>query len=60
MYFNVDEETFILLSKKGELTMKVNVQQVVFNVLNALKYPKEEFVNCSLISSWEKMWFTRV
>ena len=33
--------------------MRVNGQQVVFNVLNALKYPEEEVADCSMISSWE-------
>lgn len=31
------------------------MQQVVFNILNALQYPKEEVVDCSLISSCENV-----
>ena len=33
--------------------MRVNGQQVVFNVLNALQYPEEDVADCSMISSWE-------
>lgn len=64
MDFSVDEDTSILLGRsflatgrnlidieKGELTMRVNGKQMVFNILNALKYPKEDIVDCSLISS---------
>lgn len=60
MDFNTDEDTLILLGRpllttgrtlinveKGELTMRVNGKQVVFNLLNALKYPDEEVVDCS-------------
>lgn len=66
MDFSADEETLILLGrpflatwrtlidvKYGEPTMRVNMQQVVCNVLNSLKYPKYEIVDCSLISSWD-------
>lgn len=68
MDFDADEETPILLGRpflatgrtlidveKGELTMRVNGKQVVFNVLKALQYPEEEMANCSMISSWEGM-----
>lgn len=68
MDFNDDEETLILLGRpflamgrtlrdveRGELTMRVNGQQVVFNLLSALNYPEEDYVDCSLISSWETM-----
>lgn len=57
MDFNVNEDTPILLGipflatgrtlidvERGELTMRVNGQQVVFNALNALKYPKEDWL----------------
>ncbi|XP_050878278.1 uncharacterized protein LOC127082091 [Lathyrus oleraceus] len=66
MDFNVDEETLILLGRsflatggtlidveRGELTVRVNGHQVVFNILNALQYPEEDVVECSMISSWE-------
>ena len=66
MDFDADENTPIILGRpflatgrtlidveKGELTMRVNGQQVVFNVLNALQYPDEDVADCSLISSWE-------
>lgn len=62
--FSVDKDTHILLRRpflatiiilinveSGELTMRVNGQQVVFNVLNALKYPEEDIIECSLIPS---------
>ncbi|XP_058746297.1 uncharacterized protein LOC131619190 [Vicia villosa] len=52
MDFDADEDILILLGRpflamgmtlidveKGEITMRVNGQQVVFNVLNALQYP---------------------
>ncbi|KAI3678307.1 hypothetical protein L6452_37594 [Arctium lappa] len=40
--------------QKGELTMRVQEQQVTFNVLNSLRYPeeKEECSTLSLIESW--------
>lgn len=63
MDFNADEETPFLSGKpflatvitlidveRGELTMKVNGHQVVFNVLNALQY-HDEIVGYSLILS---------
>ncbi|MCI02722.1 hypothetical protein A2U01_0023756, partial [Trifolium medium] len=55
MDFTADEDTPILLGssflatgrtiidvEKGELTMRVNTQEVTFNVLKAMKYPHEE------------------
>lgn len=64
MDFKADEETSILLGRpflttwrtligveNEELTMRMNGHQVVFNVLNALQYPKEEATDCSMISS---------
>lgn len=58
MDFNVDEETLILLGRPflatgGTLIDRVNGHQVVFNILNALQYPEEDVVECSMISSWE-------
>lgn len=66
MDFNANKETPILLGRhflstgrtlydmeKGELAMRVNGQQVIFNVLHALQYPYEEVVDCSMIISWE-------
>ncbi|KAI5431178.1 hypothetical protein KIW84_035367 [Lathyrus oleraceus] len=41
--------------EKGELAMRVNSQQVVFNVLNALKHIDEEVAECLMISSWESI-----
>lgn len=35
--------------------MRVRRKQVVINILNALKYPKEYIVDCSLISSWDSL-----
>lgn len=68
MDFNDDEETPILLGipflangitlidvGRGQLTMRVNGQDVVFNVFNALKYSEEEVVDCSMISCWENI-----
>lgn len=68
MNFNFDEETPILLGRpfldtgrtlidveRGEPTMRVNGQQVLFNVLNELQYPKEEVVDCLMISSWDNI-----
>lgn len=68
MDFIVDENTSILFGipcratgrtvidvEKGELTMKVNGKQVVFNVLNALKYQEEDVVDYSLISRWDSL-----
>lgn len=66
MDFNADEETLILLGRHflatgrtlidleiGELTMRVNGQQVVFNILNPLHYPGEDLADCSMIPSWK-------
>lgn len=62
MGFSVDEESLILFGRpflatgrtliyveQGELTMRFNGNQVVFNVLNALKYHEDDLVDCSLI-----------
>lgn len=35
--------------------MRVNEQQVVFNVLNVFQYLDEEVVYCLMISSWENI-----
>lgn len=35
--------------------MRLNVQQVVFNAVNYLKYSLEGVVDCLLISSWETL-----
>lgn len=65
MEFSVDEYTLILLeihflatvrtltdSEICELSMRVNGQRVIFNVLNDLKYPLD-IVKRSLISIWD-------
>lgn len=64
MVFSANQDTLILLGRlflktrrtligveNRELAMKVNGQRMVFNVLNALKYPKENIVDCNLISN---------
>ncbi|XP_058725984.1 uncharacterized protein LOC131597296 [Vicia villosa] len=43
----------LIIVEKGELTMRVNGQKMVFNVLNALQYPEEEIADCSMISCWD-------
>lgn len=68
MDFNFDEENLILLERpflatrrtsidveREELTMRVNGKHVMFNVLNALQYPKEKFVDISMIFGWENI-----
>lgn len=35
--------------------MRVNVQQIIFNVLKALQYPEEEVADYSMISGWENI-----
>ncbi|XP_062103845.1 uncharacterized protein LOC133814960 [Humulus lupulus] len=40
--------------QKGELTMRVNDQQVTFNVFNAMKFP-DEVEECSLLSVIESL-----
>ena len=37
--------------QKGELTMRVNEQEITFNVFNALKFPDEGVENCSFVST---------
>ncbi|XP_058751568.1 uncharacterized protein LOC131624648 [Vicia villosa] len=68
MDFDANEDILILLGRhflatvrtlidveKGELTMRVNGQQVVFNVMNALQYPEEEVADCLMISYWDRI-----
>ncbi|MCH96263.1 hypothetical protein A2U01_0017247 [Trifolium medium] len=68
MDFTVDEDTLILLGKpflstrrtlidveKGEMTMRVNTQEVTFNVLKAMKYPHEEVEDVPLIQCWDSL-----
>ncbi|MCI61160.1 hypothetical protein A2U01_0082417, partial [Trifolium medium] len=60
MDFTADEETPILLGRpffatgrtlidveRGELTMRVNTQEIKFNILKAMKYPTEEIEEVS-------------
>ena len=37
--------------QKGELTMRVNEQEITFNVFNALKFPNEGVENCFFVST---------
>ena len=37
--------------QKGELTMRVNEQEITFDVFNALKFPDEGVENCSFVST---------
>jgi hypothetical protein len=66
--FTADEETPILLGRpflaigrtlidveRGELTIRVNAQEVTFNVLKAMKYPNEENEDVSLLQSWDSL-----
>jgi hypothetical protein len=62
MDLTVDEETPILLGRpflatgrtlidveRGELTMRVNSQEVTFNVLKVMGYPTEEVKSVSIL-----------
>ena len=62
--FEADREVPIILGRpflatgrtlidvqKGELTMRVNEQDITFNVFNALKFPDEGVENCSFVST---------
>ncbi|MCH95107.1 hypothetical protein A2U01_0016081, partial [Trifolium medium] len=66
MDFTADEDTPILLGspflatgrtlidvEKGELTMRVNNQEVTFNVLKAMEYPHEQVEDVSLLQCWD-------
>ncbi|MCI03892.1 hypothetical protein A2U01_0024933, partial [Trifolium medium] len=68
MDFTADEDTPILLGRlflatgrtlidveKGELTMRVNSQEVTFNVLKAMKYPHEQVEDVSLLQCWDSL-----
>lgn len=46
--------------QKGELKRRVNGQQVIFNILNALKFPEEYIIDCSLISRWDPLVYKKV
>ena len=68
MDFTADDDTPILLGRpflatgrtlidveKGELTMRVNAQEVTFNVLKAMKYPTEDVEDVSLLQCWDSL-----
>jgi hypothetical protein len=68
MDFTADDDTPIHLGRpflatgrtlidveKGELTLRVNAQEVTFNVLKAMKYPNEENEDVSLLQSWDSL-----
>ena len=66
--FKADREVPIILGRpflatrrtlidvqKGELTMRVNDQEVTFNVFNALKYPDEGSEECSFVKTIDSL-----